>query len=238
MLKATGPADARRHAHAKPVGGFEPGAISAHIVDARLGIARNRERRGEIGRGIESRRRDRHRQRGKALAGRAQRVARYDDLLARRLVDTHGRNRIGDGVRPRRLDLRGWPSHADGIDARRGRERADHHRHVVLATRAIGHVGEQESAARVFLQPALELPAHERMQLGVFVDRAIDAHDEALRFKQRKMLLKVLGRRVGRGLVGDIEHFRSSCARRRQGTTCGNAGAMLMVSADFWGDQP
>ena len=57
------------------------------------------------------------------------------------------------------------------IDLGRGRERADHHRHVVAAALGVDHVGEQERAALVLRHAAEELPAHQRMQLGVLVDR-------------------------------------------------------------------
>ena len=142
--------------------------------------------------------------------GRAQRVTGDDDLLARRLVDVHRLDWIGDRVRPRGLDLRRRPSHADRIDTGRSGKRAHHHRHVVSAAGAVGYVGEQEGAALILAKTALELPAHQRMQLGVLVDRAVDAHQEALRLEQREMLLEVLRRCVRRGLVGDIEHGWSS----------------------------
>src|SRR5262245_5638215 len=118
-----------------------------------------------------------------------------------------------DRVRPGSLDLVRRPSHADGIDARRGGERPDHDRHVVCAAAGVGDVGEQEGAALVFGEAALELPAHQRMQLGVLVDRPLDAHDEALRLEQREVLLEVSRwRRYGRcaGLVAYVEHRCSS----------------------------
>src|SRR4030095_7014293 len=95
--------------------------------------------------------------------------------------------------------------------------------------------GEKEARGRVLAKATLELQANERMQLGVLVDWAIDAHEQAPRLEQREMLLEVLRRCVRRSLVGDVEHCGASCARGRQGTTCGDVGAMLMVSADFWG---
>jgi hypothetical protein len=41
-------------------------------------------------------------------------------------------------------------------------------------SRGIDHVGEQKAAPIFLVQPALELPAHQRMQFGVLVDRPID----------------------------------------------------------------
>ena len=62
VLIAAGAADARRHAHAEPVGGFELAAVGAHVLDAALGVLGDAERGGEIWRGVEAGRRDRHRQ--------------------------------------------------------------------------------------------------------------------------------------------------------------------------------
>ena len=63
MQVAAGAADARGHAHAEPVGRFELAAVGAHVLNAGLGIARDAQRRRQIGRRIEARRGDRHRQR-------------------------------------------------------------------------------------------------------------------------------------------------------------------------------
>ena len=84
MQVAARAADARGHAHAQPVGGFELTAIGAHVLDAGVGIARNAERRGQIGRGVKARCRDRHRQRREPPARPAQIVAGDHDLLAGR----------------------------------------------------------------------------------------------------------------------------------------------------------
>jgi hypothetical protein len=62
VLVTAGAADARGHAHAEPVGGFEAGTVGAHVLDAALRILGDAERGGEIRRGVEARRRDRHRQ--------------------------------------------------------------------------------------------------------------------------------------------------------------------------------
>ena len=91
----------------------------------------------------------------------------------------------------RRLDLLDRPSHADRIDARRGRERTDRHRDVVAAAGRVDDVGEQECAALILGEPALELPAHQRVQLAVLVDRAIDAHQQPLRLQRREMRLEI-----------------------------------------------
>ena len=92
---------------------------------------------------------------------------------------------------PGLADVLDRPPHADGINPRRRRQRADRHRHVVAAAFAVRDVGEQKCAALVFAQAALELPAHQRMQLGVFVDRPVDAREQALGLEPRQMLLEI-----------------------------------------------
>ena len=81
--------------------------------------------------------------------------------------------------------------HADRIDLRRRRERADHDGHVVAPALGVDHVGEQEGAPRALGDAAEELPAHQRVQLGVLVDGAVDAHQQAARFEIGEMGLEV-----------------------------------------------
>jgi hypothetical protein len=61
-----------------------------------------------------------------------------------------------------------------------------------------------------FGEAALELPAHQRMQLGVLVDRPVDPHQQPGRLERGQVRLEI-GRRAGDGcgclgLVGLIEH--------------------------------
>ena len=58
----------RRHAYAETVFGFQGASIGAHVLHSTFRIARDAERRGEVGSGIESRGRYRNRQPGKAFA--------------------------------------------------------------------------------------------------------------------------------------------------------------------------
>ena len=44
--------------------------------------------------------------------------ARHDDLLAHGCIDEDGRNRMGEGVLPRRADIFHRLAHADRIDLR------------------------------------------------------------------------------------------------------------------------
>ena len=132
-----------------------------------------------------------------------------------------------DRLVPGGADLLDRTAHADRIDLRRGRQRAHRHRHVEAAPVGADHIGEQEGAALVLVEAALELPAHQRVKLGVLVDLAVDAHQEPGGIEPRQVLLEV-GRRAaslgggwsGRSLV------RSSIRETFSG------GGSLAIQAD------
>src|SRR5262249_25677398 len=79
----------------------------------------------------------------------------------------------------------------------------------------VDHVGEQERAPVVFRDAADELTAHERMQLGVLVDRLIDAHQQPVRFQDLEMLVEIeTGADALRGIVhGEIFRLCDHCER-------------------------
>src|SRR5262249_36091329 len=99
--------------------------------------------------------------------------------------------RMVDRAHPGVADRLDRTAHAGRVNLRRSGERADHHRHVVAAALAVGDVAEQEGAALLFRHAADELPAHQRMQLGILVDRPGDAHKETSRGKIGKVLLEI-----------------------------------------------
>jgi hypothetical protein len=117
----------------------------------------------------------------------------------------------------RRLDLLDRAAHADGIDLRRSGERPDGDRNVIAPAGRIRNVREQERAALAFREPALELPPHQRMQLGVLVDRAVDPHEQSLRFERGEVRLEIK-RRAGRRSCGStrigahVEHLQTPAA--------------------------
>src|SRR5262249_25148584 len=82
-----------------------------------------------------------------------------------------------------------------------GRERADRDWNLIATARTVDHVGEQEGAALVLRQPALELPARQRMQLGVLVDRPVDTRQQARGFEALQVLLEVARRAGGLALL-------------------------------------
>src|SRR5262249_51027532 len=104
---------------------------------------------------------------------------------------------------------------------RRGGERAHRDRHVVAAAAPIDHVGEQEGTALILGEAALELPARQRVELAVLVDRPLDAHQQAGRLQRRPVLLEIK-RGTGGCTAGAtfslrlIEHIESSQGRARR----------------------
>ena len=113
-------------------------------------------------------------------------------------------------MHPGLADLFDPPSHADRVNPGRRRQRADRDRNVVTAAVGIDHIGEQEGAPRVLGEAALELPAHQRMQLGVFVDLPLDPHQQPRGFEPRQMLLEIERRattRHHRACPGDPDRW-------------------------------
>src|SRR5262249_49906023 len=94
--------------------------------------------------------------------------------------------------------------------------RADRDREIIAAAGAVDHVGEQERAARALGEAALELPAHQGMQLGVLVDRTVDAHEQTARLERGEMGLEIEPRGAAGGsgsarARADVEHGLSDC---------------------------
>ncbi len=227
----------RHHAHREPVVRLQRRAIGAHVLHAAVGIARDAERRREIRRGIEPRRRHRH---GKVRESEALQIVALDhDLLAARRIDDDGRDRIGDGAVPGLADLLQRHAHADRVNARRGGERAHHHRHVVAPALRVDDVGEHERLAVVLGDAAQELPAHERMQLGVLVDRAVHMDQQSLPLQLLQMVLEVQRRsRPLRGraaiVVRTIGHSRMSCQSPVLGGQCNSSAPFAKVSPSLY----
>ncbi len=86
----------------------------------------------------------------------------------------HGRS---ERLHPGRADFIERSAEADPVDVRIGGKPGDQHGNVVVRTLAVGGFGEQERLALAFGDAAAILPAHQRVHLGVFVDRLVD-HDE------------------------------------------------------------
>ena len=102
------------------------------------------------------------------------------------------RQRVGDGLDPGRADLFERLAEADAVDVAVGGEARDQHRDVEAAALGVGRLGEQERLALRLRDAAAILPAHQRVHLGVFVDRLVD-HDQATGARQRQHVLVQIG---------------------------------------------
>jgi hypothetical protein len=136
-----------------------------------------------------------------------------------------------DGVAPGCLNFIDRPAHADRINPRRCAERSDRDRRVVAVAGGIDHMGEKKCPSLTLGEAALKLPAHQRVQFGVLVDRTVDAGDQPLRLERRQVLLEIQRRPIGKtGMAVRgryIEHDRSlERLVRRETTTCGDGKAM------------
>ena len=92
------------------------------------------------------------------------------------------------------------------------------------AGRPIDHIGEQERAALILSQPAAELPAHQRVQFSIFVNRLLDAHEQTLRVEPRQMFLEIERRPRRHGFARTrfgrfVEHVPNP-VDRSQATIC------------------
>src|SRR4029077_7377204 len=88
-------------------------------------------------------------------------------------------------------DLVERAAHAHAINLAARRERADHPRGGV-APGPRGHPSREEKRlALALLDAAAELPAHQRMQLGVLVDRALDGNQQAGALQRIEMVVQV-----------------------------------------------
>ncbi len=102
--------------------------------------------------------------------------------------------------------------HADAINRGVRRQRADHHRNVVTPSAGIDDVGEQEGLAVLLGDAAAELPAHQRMHLGVLVDRCIDAQQQPGLVETIEMVVQI-------GIAAITVHHAGPAARWALTTT-------------------
>jgi hypothetical protein len=85
-----------------------------------------------------------------------------------------------DRAFPRGADLRNLRDvHSDAIDFRIGRQSPHDHRHVVSPTGRIDDVGKQKGLPIVFSDAAPELPSHQWMHFGIFVNGRIDPVEQS-----------------------------------------------------------
>ncbi len=111
--------------------------------------------------------------------------------MARRFIHDDGCDRIRLRTFPPRLHFFRSGPHSEAVDTAVTRERADNDRKPVSASACIDDVREQESTSRVLLDAADVLPAHQRVQLRIFVDRPVDGQQQAFLTKKVEMLVEV-----------------------------------------------
>src|SRR4029079_56893 len=73
------------------------------------------------------------------------------------------------------------------------RKSTDQHRNVITFTMRADDVCEQKGTSVFLAQAALKLPARERVDLGIFVDRTINSREEAA-FRQPRYMFVQIGR--------------------------------------------
>ena len=91
----------------------------------------------------------------------------------------------------RSLISRDLAAQADGVNLRRARIDADRDTALQALAARVGHILEQEAGALLFLQAA-ELPAHQRHQLRVLVDRNGHAPQQLLLVELLQVRAQVL----------------------------------------------
>src|SRR5882672_11875785 len=126
-----------------------------------------------------------------ALALAFQILAFMHDFVAGGVLYFARRDRVGDGPVPFPLDFAQGSAHAGRIDRAVRGDRADDDRNVVLATASVDDVGEEERLPLRFVHPSDELPAHQRMQLRVLVDRPVDREEEPALLQLLEVLVKI-----------------------------------------------
>ncbi len=87
------------------------------------------------------------------------------------LFTTRGGTGLAMALRPPRLDLLRRRAHAGAVNRAVAGIGADDDGKSILPAAAIDDVGEKKRLALVLFDAADILPAHQRMQLGVLVDR-------------------------------------------------------------------
>ena len=180
-----------RWIHAEPAWRLDLSTVVADILDAGLGILGDVVAGGEIRCVVPSGGRDRYRQSVERAAVPIEGVAGDHYLLAGGVGHFTRRNRIGNGLDPGRADLVKRLAEADAIYIAVRRQARDQHRYIEATAFGIGRLREQERLAfRLGNAPAI-LPAHQRVHLGVFVDRLVDNDEQAFARKREHVLVQV-----------------------------------------------
>jgi hypothetical protein len=118
------------------------------------------------------------------------------------------RNRRVERLDPCRANLVQRPAEPDAVDVPVGRKSRHQHRGIKTAALGIDRLREQERLAFGLRDAAAELPAHQRVHLGVLVDRLVDDHKQPFARKRQHVLVQVgIGARILRRRVAVAREF-------------------------------
>jgi len=123
--------------------------------------------------------------------GLVQGIILKHELLARWIVNKHWLDLVVLGEIPFRFDVLNLAADAEAVDFAIGGENPDRHRDVIAAALAVNNALEKEALALGFRDAAAELPAHERMHLGIFVDRALHPDQQPLLLQGSDMCVEI-----------------------------------------------
>src|SRR5262249_24157219 len=115
-------------------------------------------------------------------------------------------------MRPSRLDLLCRSAHAGQVDLAIAGVGAHDDGELVSAAAAVDDVGDEERLALVLFHAAHVLPADQRMQLGVLVDRPVYGEQQAPSFQRVEMLMQVGVAAGGLAATTDTEITRPGLA--------------------------
>ncbi|MNC87595.1 hypothetical protein D3C83_33290 [compost metagenome] len=92
---------------------------------------------------------------------------------------------------PPGLHFLGLRAHARAVNLAVAGISAHHHGEAVFPSQPVHHIRKQERLALLLLDAADVLPAHQRMQLRVFVHRPIDREQQPFLSQRIEMLVQV-----------------------------------------------
>jgi hypothetical protein len=206
--------------HAEPGAGFHHAAIGADVPHAGFGIFRDPLARARKRRRVEARRRYLYRKFLQSHDGAIVLVFPVHLFVHRTALDHDRRDRFLARLGPFLGDLVRVALKSHAIDPARARQARHHYGNGEMPSGQIGHVGKQNRFS-LALRQAAKLEADERTQLRVFVDFAIDPHQQTRRVERGEMFAHVfeIGHRIKTPFVERLRAGRRGklmAARRMQ----------------------